>query len=129
MFALGALHVFWAVRNRYTDSVMIPKVGGKPSFIPTRRSTVLVAVALFAGCTVALAQGHVIETGAPAWLIQGGAYVAGTMFALRSIGEFRLVGFFKRVRGTDFARWDTWLFSPLSALIGSAFLYLAQLPR
>jgi hypothetical protein len=44
---------------------------------------------------------------------------------LRAFGERKLVGFFKRVHGTDFARWDTWCFSPLSFLIGNAFFCLA----
>jgi len=32
---------------------------------------------------------------------------------LRAIGDFRLVGFFKRIRGSRFARLDTVLYSPL----------------
>jgi hypothetical protein len=32
---------------------------------------------------------------------------------LRAVGDFRAVGFSKRVRDTRFAWWDTRLFSPL----------------
>jgi hypothetical protein len=46
-------------------------------------------------------------------------------FLLRAVGEFRLVGLFKRIRGTAFARWDTWLFSPLCLLIALAFFFVA----
>jgi hypothetical protein len=51
--------------------------------------------------------------------------VLGAVFVLRAIGERKLVGFFKRVRGTAFARWDTWLFSPLCLALGVSVLWLA----
>jgi hypothetical protein len=34
-------------------------------------------------------------------------------FALRALGEFHYLGFFKGVRGTPFAHYDTWFYSPL----------------
>jgi hypothetical protein len=40
--------------------------------------------------------------------------VLAALFGARAIGERRYVGFFKRVRGTAFAWWDTRVFSPLS---------------
>jgi hypothetical protein len=48
------------------------------------------------------------------------------MFALRTIGEFRYVGLFKRVHSTPFARWDSRLFTPLSAAIAAAAVVVAQ---
>jgi hypothetical protein len=125
LFTLAMLHVVWAVRNRYGGSVAIPKVNGRPAFIPSRTSTLVVAALLLAATTVALAQGHVLADFLPEALVRWAAMAAGTVFLLRALGEFRLVGFFKRVRDSDFARWDTWCFSPLSALMGSAFWYLA----
>jgi hypothetical protein len=35
------------------------------------------------------------------------------------MGEFNYVGFFKKVKDTEFAKWDTKLFSPLCLLISS----------
>jgi hypothetical protein len=54
------------------------------------------------------------------------ASAVATVFAafLRSVGDFRLVGFFKRVRGTRFARYDSLLFSPLSLALGVPTLWL-----
>jgi hypothetical protein len=37
------------------------------------------------------------------------------VFGLRAIGDFRYLGFFKRVTGTRFARADTLIYSPLCA--------------
>ena len=36
-----------------------------------------------------------------------------------------MVGFFKRVRDTEFAEWDTRLFSPVSFLLGLGTLWIA----
>jgi hypothetical protein len=41
------------------------------------------------------------------------------------VGDLRLVGFFKRVRDTRFARRDTLFYSPLSLALGLALLGLA----
>jgi hypothetical protein len=125
LLLLAALHVAWAAGSRLGDSVVIPKVSGRPLFTPSRGATLLVAGALLAGSFLALAQGHLVPALLPDWVVQWIAFAAGTAFLLRAVGEFRLVGFFKRVRDTAFARWDTWCFSPLCVLMGSAFWYLA----
>ena len=62
---------------------------------------------------LALASGVIGEwTGVfwPARIVTG-------LFFLRAIGEFRYVGFFKRVRDTAFAKADTRFYSPLCVFI------------
>jgi hypothetical protein len=44
----------------------------------------------------------------------------------RAIGEFRYVGFFKRVRGSRFARLDTLLYSPLRLLLAVGVAFIAK---
>ena len=39
------------------------------------------------------------------------------IFVLRTLGDFRYVGFTKRIRNTSFAEWDTKLYSPLCLLM------------
>jgi hypothetical protein len=50
--------------------------------------------------------------------------VLAVLFGGRAIGERRYVGFFKRVRGTTFAWWDTRVFSPLCAALSLGYLLL-----
>jgi hypothetical protein len=121
---LAVLHVFWAFRGVGT-SVAIPEVDGKPAFVPTRAQTLAVAMALtLAALVVLLRSSWIAVPGLPAWLPRWGCRGLGTILLLRAIGERRLVGFFKTVRGTRFARWDTWLFSPLCALLGAGARWL-----
>jgi hypothetical protein len=47
------------------------------------------------------------------------------VFAVRAVGDFRYCGFFKRVKGTAFARKDTLIFSPLCTLLAALALWLS----
>lgn len=62
----------------------------------------------------------------PGWLSQLGVAGVALAFGLRAIGDFRYVGFSKRVREGLFARRDTWLYSPLCVLISLLALALAR---
>jgi hypothetical protein len=126
VFALiGLLHVYWALGGNWGADVALPTHGGLPSspprftFHPTPAGTFIVALLLFAAAAVVLGQVGLIGDPAQPYhmVFQVGAWVLAALFLLRAIGEFRYVGFFKRVRGTEFARWDTWLFSPLCLVI------------
>ena len=71
--------------------------------------------------------GAVVLAEASPWageLTRWGTRAVGVVFALRALGEFKWVGFFKSVRDTRFARLDTWLYSPLCAGMAAACLYL-----
>ncbi|MGK2859158.1 MAG: DUF3995 domain-containing protein [Thermoanaerobaculia bacterium] len=123
---LSALHVYWAFGGRGVSVNAIPHVDGRPVFSPSRASTLLVAGCLAVAALVALLQGAIVTLPVPPALPRGAAFAIGAIFFLRAIGEFRLVGFFKRVRGTPFATWDSWLYSPLCLLIGTGFLAIAR---
>jgi hypothetical protein len=41
------------------------------------------------------------------------------------VGDFRLVGFFKRVRGNAFARLDTLVYAPLCLVLAVGVFYVA----
>jgi len=47
-----------------------------------------------------------------------GAWVIAALFLLRAMGDFRYVGFTKSIRSTNFAAYDTKIFTPLSLTIG-----------
>jgi hypothetical protein len=55
------------------------------------------------------------------WLISA---IALLLFA-RAIGDSELVGFFKEVKGSRFARLDTWVYSPLCVVLGAGLLAVA----
>lgn len=122
---LSALHVFWGLRGSDVSSAFIPEADGEPLFRPRPMDCFAVAIALAVACFLVLAARGLVPSPLPAAWTRIGAAGVGAAFLLRAVGEFRYVGFFKRVRGTTFARWDTALFSPLCLALGLAGLWVA----
>lgn len=122
---LALLHVGWGIVGVSGRSIALPEVDGRPVFQPSRLASFAVAAALSLACALVLAQGGVLPPLLSPSLTRIGTCGVGVVFILRAIGDFRLVGFFKRVRGTPFATWDTRLFSPLCLALGAASLWLA----
>ncbi len=90
----------------------IPEIDGRPAFRPSRAATLMVAVGLFAAAYVIALVGHIV--GGPLWRAPRFLAFGLTLrFLARALGDFRLVGFSKRVRSSRFARLDTAFYSPL----------------
>jgi hypothetical protein len=122
---LSGLHVYWAAGGSWGKQIAIPEIKGQPAFMPSRISTTAVAVALAGAASVAILRGFFLFSSFPGSPAHWATIAIGFVFFIRAVGEFRLVGLFKRVRGTAFATWDTWLFSPLCLLIAFAFFFIA----
>ena len=115
---LAALHVFWAFGGTWGAGAAVAEIDGRPRFVPSRGATLAVAVALAGAAVVVLARVGLILGSLSPRVSQWAAALLGTVFVLRSIGDFRVMGFFKSVRRTRFAMRDTWLYSPLCLLLG-----------
>jgi hypothetical protein len=122
---LAALHLYWLAGGRKGGAAVIPEVDGKPAFRPGPGATLLVAVALAAAAWLVFAQGGLVPGLLPASVLRAGTLVLGILFLLRAVGDFRRVGFSKKVRGTRFARLDDLVFSPLCVALGVSVLWLA----
>jgi len=110
---LAGLHFYWAAFGTGEGSAAIPEVDGVPAFKPSKAGTAAVGLVLLAAAAIVLLRVELLLAGAAAVLV------------LRAIGDFRLVGFFKRVKGSKFARMDTLLYSPLCLALGAALAVLA----
>jgi len=115
--AIGVLHLYWAFGPRVGQSAVVPSVDGKPLFQPGRLATVAVALALFGAAAVVAIRSGMWPMPPLAFLAVIGCWGLVAVFGLRAIGDFRYLGFFKRVKGTRFARADTLVYSPLCALL------------
>lgn len=121
---LGLIHIYWACGGKRGIKMAVPAFDGQPAFRPGAALTFLVALVLFAMAATALLLRWPVN-GVAGWIPYAGWSLAG-LFLLRAVGEFKLVGFFKKVKGTPFARWDTLLFSPLCLGLAAAFALLAR---
>ncbi|MBC2656875.1 DUF3995 domain-containing protein [Pseudomonas sp. MSSRFD41] len=129
--SISLLHLYWAAGGKRGSEAVIPQVPGpvpgqsQPAFQPPALATLLVALALLlVALLVCLRVGLLLPSVShPAlqWVISA---IALLMFA-RAIGDSELVGFFKQVRGSRFARLDTLFYSPLCVVLGAGLLVLA----
>jgi len=126
--ALALLHFFWAAGDGGGLDGFVPSEDGKPLLTASPLASLLVGVAMLAAALVVTCRAGWWCVGLPAPLARVGIWVIALLFALRAIGEFRYVGFFKRVRGTRFARRDTWIFSPLCVVIAMLATRLGMAP-
>jgi hypothetical protein len=123
---LGALHFYWAAGGRRGSSAAVPEIEGRPTFAPRPAATAMIGVLLLC------AAGLVFST-SRLWMLHPGlrgtarvlTAVLAAVFILRAIGDRKYVGFFKRVKGTRFARFDTRIYAPLCLLLGAGAVAIA----
>lgn len=114
---LSLFHLFWAAGGQFGGKAAVPVVNGERLFNPSAFGTIFVAAALLLAMLVVLGRIGIWGANLPTWVFRLGVLGISFLFLLRAIGDFRYLGFFKSVSETDFARWDTWLFSPLCLFI------------
>ena len=127
LFLVG-IHVYWAFGGKWGENSVIPTTNQEekavmPGIIPT----LIVALGFLCFAFIVLVDVTEISTNMPAWLTliyRYGLWVIAGIFILRSIGDFRYIGFFKKIKDTPFGKSDTKYFSPLCLLIGLLALTL-----
>lgn len=117
LLGIGLLHAHWALVGPMASAAAIPSVDGQASFKPSATATFAVAVALIVAAWQVAAQSGALPGLVPAWATLWICRALAAIFFARAVGDFRLVGFFKTVRDSSFAYWDTRLYSPLCVLL------------
>ena len=129
--AISLIHVYWALGGQWAAVAAVPQVpaddsaAARPAFKPSAWMTLLVAAGLLViAALVCLRVGWwlpPVSHSSLQWVISA---IAMLMFA-RAIGDSHLLGFFKQIKGSQFARLDTWVYSPLCATLGFGLLVVA----
>src|SRR4051812_48774314 len=95
---LAGVHVYWAVGGRWGAVAAVPERAGEPLFRPGPAACLVVATLLV------IASALIASKAFGVWLPRGwstvGTFGVALVFAGRAVGDFRWVGFFKRVRDT-----------------------------
>lgn len=125
--AIGALHIYWALGGTAgIVRAVVPEVGGRPAFTPGPALTLAVAALLEIAAALVALQGKLFAIGGlPSALTRVGALGVAVVLAARGVGDFRLVGLFKRVRGTRFARLDSRVYTPLCFALAAGIVIVA----
>ena len=120
---LAFIHFYWAFGGwRFASAAIPSQQTGEKLFQPGITATLIVAIGLLTFGFIMVATNDFFPW-IPKEIVKWGTYAIAVIFSLRSIGDFKYVGFFKRIRTTDFAKKDTRIYSPLCLYLGvSAFL-------
>lgn len=125
----AAFHLYWAFGGRLGYSVSLPQQpDGRPVMhhrLPWWRPAALgVAIALAVLAAILLTHAGRGTSPLPDGLTRLALMAVGIAFVARALVPNRYVGFFKFLRTTRWARYDTRLYSPLFLILG--LLILAQ---
>lgn len=126
--ALSSIHFYWLAGGRWGLDMALPT---NPSqdflFRPSTMATLVVAFGLLLFAIITLGNGFAFQGKVDQHYFRYGDGVISLIFLMRAVGDFRYVGFFKRIRETTFAKMDSRFYSPLCllvAMIGSMIFFL-----
>jgi hypothetical protein len=119
----ASFHAYWALGGRLGYSVSLPQ---RPDGVPVMADRLpwwrpaAGAVALGLAALAALLLGHagILPLPLPRGLARAALLATGGAFVARALVPNRYVGFFKSLRATRWARYDSRLYSPLFLLLG-----------
>lgn len=116
---LGAFHFYWLLGGLYGLKKAIPTKGATANTLAIPKiATLLVGLVLVSFGLLYLLKTGITSIHLPDWLTTYSYWFIPAIFILRAIGEFNYVGFFKKIKNTEFAKADSKIFSPLCLGIG-----------
>ncbi|HDX9590354.1 TPA: DUF3995 domain-containing protein [Bacillus pseudomycoides] len=121
---ISLIHMYWACGGSWGSKVVLPikKDSGEYAFVPRKIGTFAVALAILCFAMILLAQSGYLGFWNPSRYTKWGCMALAGIFLLRAVGDMKYVGFFKKVKGTKFSVFDTWLYSPLCLYIAFIFV-------
>ena len=128
IFLISLIHFYWSVGGKKGLKAAIPVYQGRPVFLASPVGVFAVAFFLLIGALVLLGKIGLFRDPNPREIYEWGPWILAALFTVRSIGDFRFVGLFRKVKDTYFSYWDTWLNTPLCIFLAIACGIVAAAP-
>ena len=122
----GLFHFYWALGGTLGLDRAIPTRNGKALLNPGKILTIIVGFIILSFACVAyvLSFKDLSVISYSKQIIYAGWFLS-VIFIIRSIGDFNMVGIFKKIKLTKFAEFDTKYFIPLTSFWSITFALLA----
>ncbi|MFH6604286.1 DUF3995 domain-containing protein [Maribacter algicola] len=118
--ALGLIHFYWLFGGKWGFKKVIPtKENHKSTLSIPKFATLIVALVLLLFGMIYLPKSGLMDLQLPNLVTKYGYWIIPSIFILRAIGDFKYVGFFKKIKSTEFAIADSKWFTPLCSTIGT----------
>jgi hypothetical protein len=110
---LGLIHFYWAFGGTIALNKVLPTtIEGVRLFNHGKFSTIVVGIILLFFAYMVLK-------------IESSIFILAILFAIRAVGDVHYVGFFKKIKSTPFAIYDTKYFSPLCLYLSISLGFIA----
>jgi len=120
LFAITLIHFYWALGGVWGIDKALPTDNkGNKLLNPPQPLSALVGLMIFGFAYIA----YKLWQGSSESIILYGGWGVSIIFLLRVIGDFHMVGLFKKIKDTPFAKYDTWFYIPLCLYIGLSFVF------
>lgn len=120
---ISFIHFYWLLGGKWGLTVSLPeKVKGGALFTPRIIETLIVAIGLLVVGFMLLVQFSAIPFFKPNIITESFCIIFTVIFFLRAVGDFKYLGFFKRIKHSTFAKYDTRYYSPLCLYLAFSFL-------
>ena len=115
---ISAIHFYWLLGGKWGGDAALPiSKDGHLALKPGVFETLIVAAGLLFMALLHIDKAGLIALNLPSWVDAYALKIIAFIFLIRAIGEFRYVGFFKKIKDTKFGRLDTRFYSPLCLLL------------
>lgn len=115
---LAIIHFNWIFGGTFGLEASLPtNLEGKRILNPKPIGAAIVGLGLSFFCLFYLIKSGLVNNPFPNSIFSLAEWIIPIIFLLRAVGEFKYVGFFKKVKQTTFGKYDTKLFSPLCLII------------
>ncbi len=126
---LAGIHIYWGLGGKWGAEASVPvTLSNEKVLNPKSLDCFIVASGLLAFSGLVLIKAGIISMALPDWLTTYGLWVVILLFLVRAIGDFRYVGFFKKIKSTRFGQLDTKYYSPMCLTISLLLMMLELIP-
>jgi hypothetical protein len=125
-FTLSSIHFYWAAGGKWGMGAVVPITEtGNKTFTPSSLASIVVGVGLLLFGLIQFGITTTIFSAIDFWVFKYGNFFIAFVFLARAIGDFKYAGFFKKVKGTPFAKNDSRFYSPLCLFLSVSTSWLA----
>lgn len=119
LITLSGLHFFWATGGTWGfDNALPTTKEGNRILNPKKLDCGIIAIGLLIFAFLFMIRIDLLEIELQPQILTYSIWIIIAIFIVRSIGDFRYVGFTKKLTDTNFAELDSKLYSPLCLAIG-----------
>jgi len=113
------VHIYWGLGGQLGLDHTIPvDQQGKKVFEFSRIASLAIAGGLIAISVLFLVKIGFISLGLPSWLVFYSLLAFSGIFIMRALGDFKYIGFTKKIKDTQYGHLDTKIYSPIFLIIG-----------